>query len=302
MKKLIVFLLLVLYGLIAKSQEIYFSQYFVDKLAINPSYASIGSDNELSVIFKDLFPAIEGGSKAIMASYNQKLAQNNGLALRSFYNYFGQKTFSTFDVELFYAQQIKISQKIKTSLSIGTIFNQKRLNANNLVFYSNIDPISGSVFNGGDYPNQKINKFSFSSGILIFSKQFLFGISTYYLSSKPCFVANGNYKFELKNNQTIIPTLVYRRYYNQNTLILGAYHKLSKLLYGLSFRKDFLENYKNNLIILNFGFIFDNFDLGFAYDFYLDRVQKQSFGAIECSFRIKLKKNIGQNTINCPAF
>ena len=75
MKKLFATIALTITAFISNAQEIYFSQYYADKLSLNPAFASVPGNSEISMILRSQYIGVEGGFKTYSASYLQKIGQ-----------------------------------------------------------------------------------------------------------------------------------------------------------------------------------------------------------------------------------
>ena len=304
----------------AMAQEIYFSQFYADKLSLNPAYAAISGNSEICMILRDQFPGVKGGFKTYGASYLQNLGRC-GFGLRAYGTASGGG-YSQHQVSATYANIIKISKKIKCSTAIEASFAAKNLNQNGHVYYSMIDPLNGSItYNQQPVEYTAPRDIAASVGIIVFSKTTSLGIAAYSIAQYK--ISGGteipktisifaNHKIELSKNSRrskedspcLIPSIIFRHQDDISTIQTGAYIENTPLIGGLSYRMQ-TGGYTQHYIIASIGTTIRQIQIGYGHDFNLSTINKMSYGSHEIAVKYKLnnnKKNHRRETIFCPAF
>lgn len=306
------------------AQEYYFSQHYADKLSLNPAYAAVGEDSEISLIVRNQWPKIKNGYKIYMADYQQKLpTMQAGLAVKAVGSLKGGGAFTTNEISICYAKKIDLSLQWKCSLAMQINYSAQKVNTDKLVFYSMIDPAYGTI-SGADasFINQKASQMFFSTGGLFYNKNTMFGMAAHGLAyikingeknTLPVYLsALANRKIEagkrkinshLETNY-IIPSIIYRRIGTNNQIVPGVYY--SGAIFGAAIAYKYQKgSYQSGAITLGISFNIKNIKIGYAYDYETTDIQTQSAGSHEVGIKYNLttnKKNNGGKTILCPAF
>ncbi len=304
----------------ALAQEIYFSQFYADKLSLNPAYAAISGNSEICMILRNQFPGVKGGFKTYEASYLQNLGRC-GFGLRA-YGTAGGGGYSQHQAAATYANVVKISKKIKISAAIEASLAAKNLNQNGHVYYSMIDPLNGSITNNQqpiEYNSPR--GIAASVGMIVFSQTTSVGITAFsfaqYKISGNTEIPKtisifANHRIELSKNSRrskeetpcLIPSIIFRNQDNISTIQTGAYIENTPLIGGLSYRLQ-TGGYTQHYIIASIGTTIRQIQIGYGHDFNLSTINKMSYGSHEIAVKYKLnnnKKNQRRETIFCPAF
>ena len=325
MKKIFFLILFVLsaFGGV-KAQEYCFSQYYLDKLAISPAFATIGDYSEIGMIFRDQWPGIEGGFKIYNAEYQQKLpTYNSGIGVRLFGNSSGGGAFSTTEADFVYAYDFSLTYAVKCAFGIQAGYHTKKLNQTNLVYYSMINPDNGKISPLNE--NIKYDRsasLNFSGGMIFYTQRTVLAFGLYRMTN---FVLTGeknilpvmltgivNHKIKLasraKQNKIqeifIAPTLNFSRTSLALMIMPGAYFYGDKISAGLAYRFQ-KSGYNASSLVLSTGFNFGKIEIGIGYDIYLSAVGLPSKNSMEAGVKYKFEnseKNNGSKTILCPAF
>lgn len=319
MKAIISAIALTLIAVISNAQEIYFSQYYADKISLNPAFASLPGNSEISMILRSQFIGTEGGFKTYCASYLQKIGQC-GFGVGAYGTIAG--AYQQNQVSAAYSSTIKITRKLRCSAGIAASFANKSLRQSKLIYYSMLDPLNGSS-NGQiptiDYDNPLT--VSVSPGIILYTQKTAAGITAYSAAQykisgetgiPKAIVAFANHKIQIggntnsqKNDATyVIPSVIYRLQDGISSIQGGAYIDNYKIIGGLSYRLQTGE-YTQHTLIATIGITLGKVQIGYGHDFDLSATTKSTYGAHEIAAKYKLegvKKNKHDQTILCPAF
>ena len=306
------------------AQEYCFSQYYLDKLAVNPAFAAVGDYSEIGVIFRDQWPGIEGGYKIYNLEYQQKLPSfDSGLGVRFFGNTTGGGAFKVNEFALGYAYTFKVNYKLKCACALQGAYYMQSFKQSGLVYYSMIDAVSGdiSTFNES-VPFEKSGTFNFSGGVIFYTQNTVFSASMYRFTSvtltgqksTPPLMITGlvNHKIRLSSHAKrdriedvfIVPTINFSHSSIADMIMPGVYFYGQMLLAGLSFRYQ-TSDFQSSAVVTSIGFRIKNMEIGFGYDFYTGAVAQPSRNSLEAGVKYKFEnseKNNGSKTILCPAF
>lgn len=325
MKKTIFILFLSLAGCLSiNAQTLHFIHHYADKLNINPAFAASGTESEIDLTIRNQWTGIDKGFKMYSAEYLQKVpAAGGGFGIgisgcNSGKNTFVQNTFTAV-----YAYKFNLTRNIKICAASGAAYHQKSINAEDAIYYSMIDPVTGNSSglsqSAGVYKYGKIN---FCSGIIGYTKKYMAGISAYNMISMkikgeetenyPIISAIFNRKITLKKEDKqksggsyLIPGIIFTHCEDYNTLRCGIYFAAEKFNCGADLDCRTGKNYKNFAVCNTVGYRFEIIEINLGYELEIGSLQRQTYGAAELTIKykfLKQKKIKGDNTIICPAF
>ena len=309
---------------VAEAQEYCFSQYYLDKLSVNPAFSAVGDYSEIGVIFRDQWPGIEGGYKIYNLEYQQKLpSYDSGLGIRFFGNTSGGGAFKVNEVALGYAYTFSLNYKLKCSLGLQGAYYMQNFNPSGLVYYSMIDAASGEIAALNEtLPFEKTGCLNFSGGVIFYTRNTVVSLAMYRFTSMalagqktalPLMIAGlVNHKIKLSSHAKrgkiedvfVVPTLNFSHSANADMIMPGVYFYGNVLLAGLSFRYQ-RSDFQSSAVVTSIGFKVGKTEIGFGYDFYTGAVTSPSKNSLEVGVKYKFEnteKNNGSKTILCPAF
>ncbi|MBR6177674.1 MAG: PorP/SprF family type IX secretion system membrane protein [Bacteroidales bacterium] len=319
MKKLFATIALTITAFISNAQEIYFSQYYADKLSLNPAFASVPGNSEISMILRSQYIGVEGGFKTYSASYLQKIGQC-GFGVGAYGTIGG--AYRQNQVSAAYSNTIKINRELRCSAGVEASFANKTLRQGELTYYSMIDPLTGN--NNGQASTINYHApltIAISPGIMLYTQKTILGVAAYSVAQYKITGENGipksivvfaNHKIELgktqnhQNSETtyLIPSVIYRCQDGTNSIQAGAYIDNFKIMGGVAYRLQTGE-YATHTLIASIGVTLGKVQIGYGHDFDLSTITKSTYGAHEIAAKYKLngiKKNKRDQTIMCPAF
>ncbi|MCQ2974274.1 MAG: PorP/SprF family type IX secretion system membrane protein [Bacteroidales bacterium] len=321
MKKIYIFLVIILSSITTYSQEIYFSQYYADKLSINPAFSGLKECKEINLILKHQWPNIGNGYKTYCASYIQNL-NRCGIGFRTYGTSSGETFYNNY-FAVSYSTKVKLTRRFRCSAGIEISYFNQKIKQNNLVYYSMIDPSNGNISGLQEYTDIPTNNLlDLSLGLMIFDNKTIASVAIYnivnfdisnnndrdnkiisaLLSHKiniPHLIKNQKYE-----TSYLIPSIIYRRQCSTNTIQAGIYLDSYPLIAGITYRIEKNE-YKASAIIASIGISVKNIQIGYGHDFEISPIIKKTYGTHEIAVKYKLgnnKKNEGRQTILCPAF
>ncbi|MBP5501251.1 MAG: PorP/SprF family type IX secretion system membrane protein [Bacteroidales bacterium] len=319
MKTLITTIALIFTVLTINAQSIYFSQYYADKLSLNPALSAIPSNSEISMILRHQFPTADGGYKTYCASYLQNLGRC-GVGVRAYGTAGG--AFRRHHFSASYANAVTIARNLKCSAAIEGSYSIGNLKQNELVYYSMLDPLNGSVnSNQPSIDYTPPSTASASAALALCTPHTAVGVAAFNIAKfkiegddvvPTVFTVFANHKISLvkgvkkieDGTPCLIPSLMYRRQNDINTIQAGVYIDNTPVMGGISYRIQTNDN-KQHTLIATIGTTIKHIQIGYGHDFDLSAITKSTYGSHEIAVKYKLndgKKNNRRETIICPAF
>ena len=320
LKHVFILLLTCLVG-VSRAQEYNFAQYYLDKLGISPAFVSVGDYNELGLAVRSQWPGVDGGFKIYMAEYQQKLpTYSSGVGLRIYGDKGGQSAFSTTCGDLLYGYDFGITDNIKCSFGLSAGFIGRSIREENLVYYSMIDPATGS--RGGateSVTDDEYRGITFGTGVAIYTKETMITIGLHRLANLVLSGASNyspsvisaviNHKFKIgatehRLEQFIVPTLCYSHSRYADMIMPGVYYSGYRLLLSLGLRMEKADKMATSLAV-GAGFDLGRVELSIGHEMETSKFLRRTCGSYEVGLKYKFEKsekNSSGKTILCPAF
>ncbi|MCB8999370.1 MAG: PorP/SprF family type IX secretion system membrane protein [Bacteroidales bacterium] len=308
------------------AQDAFFSQFYTNRLYLNPSLAGIGEAKRVFLNYRNQYPGIGSIYKSYSLSYDQHsefLKGGFGFSLSN--DVQGSGDIGQLKFSGIYSYQLKAGRYLSFSGGLEASVLSRSINAAGFVFGDQYNP-TGSGLNPGSESYGNINKIfpDFSGGASAFYKNFYGGISMSHLlrpyqseSSLPesrlarkFILFAGNYfsLYEKRLGKEVLqvnPNFIYIQQKNLSQLIYGleGLYK-DKYVAGLWIRQNL--GLKYSALIFSMGISLQNIHLRYSYDaqFSLPSVQIPGMGAHEISMVAEFGENkkIKHKAIKCPKF
>jgi type IX secretion system PorP/SprF family membrane protein len=322
------------------AQDPQFSQFYAAPLYLNPAFAGSSGLTRVGINFRNQWPSLNANFVTYSAYFDHFFEDyNSGVGLILLSDREGLVGLQSHSAGLQYAYQLRLTENLTFRPGIGVAAATKNLNFNNLVFESQINPLTGYDPNRGsgeDGFNDNVFYFDFGVGGLFYSDQFWFGGSVHHLTEPnqsfadegvaalpmklsvhagykfPIYSANNTFVFGNIRDISITPTAQYKAQGEFDQLDLGLYFTYEPLVLGLWYRGipfKTLNGFPNNeSIIFLVGLTRNNLNIGYSFDYTLSQLGIASGGAHEISIRYEFftgdprrpSKNVRK--IPCPRF
>lgn len=318
-KKIILFLFIINTIIKSYSQDIISSQYYSNTLNLNPAMCGFTDCDKIILNYRNQWTSI-AGYENYSASYNgsfDKISSGIGINIVKDKQ---SEVFSIFHSDIIYSYKTRLSRNLKGQLALQLSYYQNTFDAYSLVFNNMIHQLDGVVYpmNESIY-SSKTDFLDFSSGILLYSRNWFAGFAAHHLSQiqlsgqyhkktyKLTFHAGGKINLSKKNNEClyIFPNFIFQNQNNNRYANYGAYLMKKNFLLGFWFRQIITSPVSFDAAIIIFGIEFKKVEIGYSYDLTLSKLWRISYGSHEVAikFRFKCRQKInGKNTISCPAF
>ena len=187
-------LILTLLPCLLFSQQVEFSQFYAAPLHLNNALAGISYGPRLAVNYRNQWPELgdgpNGGFTTYALSYDQHIEKlHGGIGVMMTSDRISNNKVVQNSISAMYSFQIRASKKFGIKLGVGASYNHRYINWYDLLFYDQINPLSGFYQSIG-VPNQtneippgNFNKhfFNANTGIVFFSNRYYGGIAAHNL-------------------------------------------------------------------------------------------------------------------------
>ncbi len=304
------------------SQDAMFSQFYGNPLYLNPAFAGSKKCTRLILNYRNQpFPAFGTFATYSISGdmYSDKLS--GGLGFNVIHDSRAQLLSHT-QAGAFYAWQSRLSHTWSISLGFQTSYFNERIHSENLVFPDQYNPGGGTGASGETFSSTFDSHYiDFSSGFLIYNKNFYSGVSVHHLNQpergifqdqklniKYSFMAGydfaltENSRVNTSNNITLSPNVIFQSQSGFTRLNYGMYAHIENFTAGLWLRHNLQHP---NTLIFTFGLKQVNYAIGYSYDYSLSGFSSPQGGAHELGVLLNFNCPAPKNTyriLNCPTF
>ena len=291
-----------------QAQDVYFSQFFMNPVFLNPAYAGTMKVPRAGVQYRNQWPGMNKAYTTYFASFDTYLPQiTSGIGILLYNDVQGDGIYTESSFKIAYSKEIRINQQwtMYGSLTAGAHLNS--LNFNRLIFADGLDPIYGQHQPTAETVPDNNNRIfpDFGAGLLIFNDKYFFGIAGDHLHEPDqsiytdySQVLHRKYTMHLEINLPWYRPGHLRKYctFNPN-FILQAQGTEQNITYGLyANRKGFSLGLWNRVTtrksvdgIIMAGYVGKQLKTAITYDLNLKGVGLRSHGAVEISVSYLLK-------------
>ncbi len=317
----LLFLALILRGGILFAQDPIFSQFYAAPLQLNPAFAGTAQAPFIAANYRMQYPSFLSGAaySTFAVSYDQALNRSNSsIGLSVMTDDAGQGIFKKTYASAIYSYKVTIRDDIQAKIGVEAGLIQSNLNWDKLVFFDQLDPITGGLNPDGtprptsELRPTELNKtlFDLSTGFLLNAKNFYVGLSAKHLATpnEGFLGANqnlrvglpirwslhGGYEITLKEGNRrhpkvfVTPSVLVVKQSDFAQVVVGAYAGFGPLFSGLWYRQ---TPTNPDAVILTLGFKQEAFKVGYSYDFSISPLAGKTGGSHELSLTINLDPN-----------
>jgi type IX secretion system PorP/SprF family membrane protein len=305
----------------AFAQDPEFTQFYANKLYLNPAFAGSHNCPRVVMNYRNQWPAITGNYVTTAFAYDQHVdGIKGGLGLLVTNDQAGQSTLKTTRVSGMYSYRQPLGRKFSIKFGMEATYFQKSLDWSKLTFGDMIDPRRGFVYQTNDIPRGgSVSGIDFGAGVIGYSDVFYAGFAVHHLTEpneslilgasplpmKYTFHAGANIPLDgptaskySKGGASISPNILFRQQDNFTQLNMGIYIKKDALVGGIWYRN-------KDAFIVTLGIQSDYIKIGYSYDVTVSKLGTGTGGAHEITlgidFTCKPKKRTFR-TISCPSF
>jgi type IX secretion system PorP/SprF family membrane protein len=323
------------------AQDVEFSQFYANKLYMNPAFAGSIYDSRLALNYRNQWPEVRSAYETYAVSYDfYSYLLSGGLGVSVLQDSQGGGILKTTSMSGIYCHTFNFRKglMVKGALQMG--FTERHLDWTSFVYPDQIDDfhLTGipSQFTNETVPdNNKNGFFDLSSGVLIGYKEMFLGFAAHHLlEPDETFKDESDYS-KLPRKYTIhfgmeiplsirglhrevyrlSPNVVMRHQGSNKQINYGLYAIYNKLILGMWYRDNFELEY--DAVILQIGYKYQNWQLSYSYDKTISKLVHTNAGAHEISVNLKInnhyhkkykcieryyRKKHRVGRISCPAF
>lgn len=324
----------------AFSQDPQFSQFYAAPLYLNPAFSGSSGLTRVGLNYRNQWPSLNANFVTYSAYIDHFFEDyNSGVGLLLLSDREGLVGLQSHSIGLQYAYQLRLTENLTFRPGVVISGANKNINFNNLVFESQINPITGydpSLPSGEEGYNNNVFYFDIGLGGLFYSENFWVGGSVHHLTEPdqsfsdegiaalpmkisihagyriPIQTARNSYFFDGLREISFTPTMQYKAQGEFDQMDVGMYFTYEPLVLGVWYRgipfKPF-EGFPNNeSAIVLVGLTRNRLNIGYSFDYTLSQLGIASGGAHELSLRYefftgdprKPAKNVRK--IPCPKF
>jgi type IX secretion system PorP/SprF family membrane protein len=287
----------------AIAQDPIFSQFYAMPLQLNPAFAGSANAPRVGLAYRNQWTGFNSAYRTYAACYEQRFDRlNSGIGFNLEGDNAGDGIFITNRFSGAYAYRLKVNELISLKLGVELGIHQVNLNWDKLLFPDQIDDVNGFVYNTAEIRPDITNRteLDISSGLLILSNKFYFGIGLKHLNTPSQSI------LRLKNN--LVPGLPIRYTFHGGTewiikkgnktqersfvspnflfvaqgpykqLNVGAYASLGQVFAGTWLRHTFQNA---DAAILLAGFRAGSLKIGISYDATISKLSNNAGGTFE---------------------
>ena len=181
--------LLIIFSVVVYSycfgQDPTFSQFFSNRLYLNPAFAGTTNCPRLSLNYRNQWPGIDNSFITYAASYDQQIdGIHGGIGVQLMRDQAGEGVLNTTSAAFMYSYQFKATRNFSVRAGFQATVVQKSINVSNLRFGDMIDARRGFVYQSQEQiENDRVFYPDFSFGLIGFCKKLYFGGSVHHLTS-----------------------------------------------------------------------------------------------------------------------
>jgi type IX secretion system PorP/SprF family membrane protein len=296
---------------LSKAQDIRFSQFYANKLYLNPAFAGSTNYSNVSLNYRNQWPNLDIPYVTYSVSFdNFYESLNGGIGIMVIQDDQGDGALTTTSFSGMYSFYLRINDELIVRPALQAAFMQKKIDWESLVFPDQVSAIYGNIYphnTNEDPTNREKSGFDFSMGAVAYYRDFYFGIVAHHLA-KPdlSFDDEQEDKLETKytihagaefvmggtsrryaNNWIIAPALLFQKQGEFTQMNYGLYASKSSMVFGLWFNQNFELDYDS--FILMAGFVTSRFKVAYSYDYTITKLIEDNTGAHEISFSFPLQ-------------
>lgn len=301
---------------ISFAQDPLFSQFFSTKYNTNPAFAGTSNTTEIAGAYRSQWSTINNAFETNYFSFGTSLSSiNSGVGVTVMQDKIADGIFKSNYVSLIYAYQLQLSRKLNFSFGVKPTYSEQVFDWGRASWGDQIDATRGFVYTTNQTVNNNtIKAFDFSSGGLLYGKNFyagltvdhLFSTNVGYLSAEKTplkytvsiggsFSKRSLYQDDVK----ISPNFIYQQQGNHKYVNIGLYTEFKNFVLGTWMRN-------RNAIILLTGVKYKKMRIGYSVDIPLTTIISAApYGSHEITLTVSLPKKTRSprfRTISCPVF
>jgi len=309
MNKFVFFIFGILLSVLGYSQDVSFSQVTNNKLYLNPAFTGSNSAPQLTMSYRNQWPALGNQFVTSMVTYEEYFSNiNSGFGVLIMNDRSGGSIYSLNSINTYYSNQQQINRKVGVKFGLELSYKQNFVDTDKLFFE---DSFNGTSFTNNTsevfFYDAKTHYFDMGTGVLLFSDKGFVGLSVNHLTEPDQTLSfggsklprkyglHGSYQFTINETRNklksiyYVPSFLLLRQGEFTELTLNNNIRNGKFLGGIGLR--LVEGYDyRDALIFNIGVDTKDLMFFYSYDFTISSLGPISGGAHELSVLIKIKE------------
>jgi type IX secretion system PorP/SprF family membrane protein len=316
---------LIIFGKLAQSQDINFTQFYSDRLYLNPALAGYTPCNRVFVSYRNQWPSVQNVYNTYTTSYEMPVPlMHGGVGFRLMHDQQGSQ-FKNTNFDAVYSYHLQVTRDIRVLMGLQASVMVLSQAGGSYAFQSQINPITGTIDGRTAVPGRSTINIDFSTGVYAFAWNFFGGLSVHHLTQPKLMEAgdmvarmNMKYtlslgaKFDLVKNKrygydefSISPNIIGQMQGDNKKVNWGVYIQYGDLVFGSWVRHVHWAKVSAASILL--GIDKEQWKVGYSYDFSVSKIGYLDGGAHEITASYTFgcrsgEKYRGHGTITCPSF
>lgn len=324
-KVLLIIILVLSFSGVNLAQDPHFSQYYANRLYLNPAFAGSEICPRFSMNYRNQWPGLGHSFVTYTASFDAYVsAVNGGVGLQLINDVQGDGVIKTTGLDAMYSYTLEVSKRFNIAGGFQASYVQRKLDWGSLVFPDMIDEYYGIIYDTKETTPVSLSKdyFDFSAGAVGFGQNFYFGVAVHHLAQPEesfynssdailprKYTAHFGAKIPLQHRNyqrgelSLSPNFMYQRQLDFEQLNYGLYLQRKSVTFGVWVRNN-LDFHFDSFIML-IGFVQDQFKFSYSYDLTVSNIAKETLGAHEVSLAYQFPcrlPSVKRKAIKCPEF
>lgn len=338
MKKTVLFLLILSGWTLGelRAQDAQFSQFYAVPMYLNPGFTGTANQHRFNLIHRIQWASLPKAFNTTGLSYDYNMRRlNSGFGLMFLHDKAGTGGLTRTNIGGFYSYKIQLDRGWVISPGLQFSYTRGDLNYSMLTYNDQLEFGSGNVPVTSDPDARKVagaGFFDFGTGIIVYNKLAWGGVSVFHLNEPnqslnesvdrlPAkYSAHGGVRIPLYNGpqerdriSSIAPSFIYKKQGEFQQLDLGFHFHYNPIMAGFWYRglpllRDQYHQQRHDAVSFLFGLRFDQFDVGYSYDFTISSMGPSSGGSHEITmmyqFNLAQSRKVKRKEkfIPCPTF
>lgn len=322
---------------LVKGQDVEFSQFYANRLYLNPAFAGSEYVPVVGLSYRNQWPQNNRPFVTYSVSYDQFVdVMNGGVGILLLQDNQGQGAIKTTTASAMYSYSLDINRDLSVNAGFKASLIQRELNWQSFVFSDMIDPLYGVIYPSLEVQPDDLSKsyWDFSIGLIVNYRSFYFGgvidhlsepneafnstqntavLPRKYTIHAGASIPIGYSRGLMKNNFVVSPNVLYQRQQDFEQINYGMYLSKANWVVGAWFRHNLSFDFDAFIILL--GYQVERVRIGYSYDYVVSNLVKTNSGAHEisltyllgkarssCSGTYYYKKKRRIRAIRCPKF
>ncbi len=312
--KIGLFYFLMLWQLTVTAQDVSFSQFYSNPLFLNPAFAGAVDAPRFGLQYRNQWQKFDNAYTTYSAAFDMPVKKlQGGFGIYVMNDAQANNMLNSFQLNLIYSVFVRLNKNFWLNGGFQAGLNQNSLKTNRLVFPDNVDPFFGNHRTSGELQYLTDPNYLYpdiSTGFLIYSEKLFFGMAAHHLAEpRQSFYSGQEDVGKLYRKYTVhfgakLPVYLYghqrKKFDISPQLVALQQGNFSQINYGVLatkygftlgtwFRQNF--GFRYDAVILLVGFLKNNWQLTYSYDFTVSGLWGDAGGTSEISLSFLLGKS-----------